>query len=314
MEGVRRMNRVDVGIQSGGIISCGCPLEGFEMIRRAGFSSCAFGSEAYFGGVLLHSVRNEESFELSAEDLREIYAPYRKAARTAGIRISEISIPYTAFTVKAQGEGELRRKIADNSMEICSLLDCPYMVVGGFETDDSRNEKEAGWERTEQLMEFLAPMAQERKITICIETPIVKKSFGKIREIAASVERFNELYNADIFGFCFDIGHANLAGIDIESYIMKLGNRLKVIHVHDNDGGGDWHQIPFTSIGKSGTNTPVDWKSVVRGLGKIRFDGVLVFETTPVITAFPKEMRQDVLRFIAQIGDYLVGEILGKDW
>lgn len=310
------MNRVDVGIQSGGIISCGCPLEGFEMIRRAGFSCCALGLGSYFGGVLLHSARNGEIFELPVGELRDICAPYRKAARAAGVRISEISIPYASFMAKAQGEreGGLRRTIAENSMEICSLLDCPYMVVGGFEADDSRNGKGTGWERTGQLMEFLAPMAQERKITICIDMPAAKESSGKIWEIAAGVDRFNERYNADIFGFCFDTGHANLAGIDIEDYIMALGNRLKVIHVHDNDGIGDWHQIPFMVIGKSGNTASVDWKSVVRGLGKIRFDGVLAFETTPVITAFPKEMRQDVLRFTAQVGDYFAGEILGKDW
>ena len=36
-----------------------------------------------------------------------------------------------------------------------------------------------------------------------------------------------------------------------------------------------------------------------------KFDGVMSFETAPVLTAFPERMKQDVLSFIAKIGQYL---------
>ncbi len=47
----------------------------------------------------------------------------------------------------------------------------------------------------------------------------------------------------------------------------------------------------------------------MRGLRKIRFDGTLSFETAPVLTAFPNEMKGEVLGFINRIGCYFAEEI-----
>ena len=110
-------------------------------------------------------------------------------------------------------------------------------------------------------------------------------------------------------GFCFDTGHANLVGIDFEDFITTIGNRLKVLHIHDNDGIGDLHQIPFTFTKNRENVSSTDWEGFIRGLRKIRFDKVLSFETAPVLSAFPEMMKQDVLGFLAGIGRYFAGEI-----
>ena len=110
-------------------------------------------------------------------------------------------------------------------------------------------------------------------------------------------------------GVCFDTGHANLVGIDFEKFITALGYRLKVLHIHDNDGISDLHQISFTFT-KTRENLPsTDWEGFVRGLRNIQFEGVLSFETAPVLTAFPEAMKQSVLSFIAGIGRYFAQEI-----
>ena len=94
-------------------------------------------------------------------------------------------------------------------------------------------------------------------------------------------------------------------GIDFERFLTTLGSRLKVLHIHDNDGISDLHQIPFTFT-KTRENRPsTDWDGFIRGLKNIKFDGVMSFETAPVLTAFPERMKQDVLSFIAKIGQYL---------
>lgn len=110
-------------------------------------------------------------------------------------------------------------------------------------------------------------------------------------------------------GFCFDTGHANIVGIDFEKFIRTLGARLKVLHIHDNDGVADLHQVPFTFTKTRENLASTDWEGFLRGLAGIHFDGVLSFETAPVLTAFPKAMRQDVLSFIANIGRYFREEI-----
>ena len=90
----------------------------------------------------------------------------------------------------------------------------------------------------------------------------------------------------------------------MERFIRTLGNRLKVLHIHDNDGIADLHQIPFTFTKTRENKASTDWDGFLRGLGGIHFDGVLSFETAPVLESFPEEMKGEVLGFIAGIGGY----------
>ena len=129
------------------------------------------------------------------------------------------------------------------------------------------------------------------------------------KKAAERIDRMNDRYHAQVLGFCFDTGHANLVGIDFEDFITVLGHRLKVLHIHDNDGIGDLHQIPFAFTRTRENTSSTDWKGFIRGLKKVAFNGVLSFETAPVLTAFPEAVKPEVLKLIAGIGEYFAGEI-----
>ena len=123
------------------------------------------------------------------------------------------------------------------------------------------------------------------------------------------IDEFNEKYKTEVLGFCFDIGHANLVGLDVYDFVVTLGKHLKVLHLHDNDGIQDLHQIPFTFTKTRENTTSTDWNSFIEALKKIKFEGVLSFETAPVLNAFPEEMKLDTLIFIEKIGEYLAKKI-----
>lgn len=81
-----------------------------------------------------------------------------------------------------------------------------------------------------------------------------------------------------------------------------------MLHIHDNDGISDLHQIPFTFTKTRENTSSTDWDGFLRGLKAIGFN----FETAPVLTAFPKEMKPDALQFIAKIGEYFAGMLLSS--
>ena len=122
------------------------------------------------------------------------------------------------------------------------------------------------------------------------------------KKMVERIDQINDAYGADVLGFCFDTGHANLVGLDFEKFITTLGTRLKVLHMHDNDGVGDLHQIPYTFTKTRENKSSTDWEGFVKGLRAVSFDGVLSFETAPVLKAFPEELKAEVLHFIACIG------------
>lgn len=227
-------------------------------------------------------------------------------------------MPYPVYIPRAPKElnDYLRDVVAPKSMEICAFFECPYIVVHGFKLAGFLGSERAEWEQTEGFLESLAPMAKELGITICLENiytnignHIIEGPCCDASKAASRIDRMNEKYGAEVLGFCFDTGHANLIGLNFEDFITTLGPRLKVLHIHDNDGIGDLHQIPFTFTKTRENKSSTDWEGFIAGLKAIKYDQVLSFETAPVLSAFPDRMKRETLRFIAEIGNFFVGEI-----
>lgn len=303
------MNTLAVGVQSKGIVYDNDPLEGFEMMKRAGFSCCDFSLDSPFTNLSFCSKKNDVFFQQPIRELKNFFVPYKEAADTAGIKINQMRMPGLIYITSAAKEkiNDLIQTAAVKSMEICAFFGCPYIVVHG---PGAVGGTEADWEWSEKYLDFLAPIAKDLKITMCIENRNMESFCCDAEKVAAYIDCVNEKYGAEILGFCFDTGYANLSGIDPEDFITTLGSRMKVLHIHDNDGIRDLHQIPFTfSGGDCGNTSPTDWDGFIRGLRKIQFDQVLSFETASALSEFPQKMKLDVLRFVAQIGSYFVGEI-----
>ena len=309
---------MEIGVQTRNVIRDENPSEGFIMLKQAGFSCCDFSLNTYLKSDELYRREVNHFFEQSVKELRDFFTHHKSAARDAGVRISQMHMPYPSYVPGGTKElnDYLFGVVAPKSMEVCAFLECPYIVVHGFKLSRYLGSEEAEWEKTSEFLESLAPLAKELGICICIENlytsiggHIVEGPCCNARMAAERIDRINEKYGGEVLGFCFDTGHANLVGIDFEDFIVTLGHRLKVLHIHDNDGVGDLHQIPFTFTRSRENLSSTDWEGFVRGLRRIRFDGVLNFETAPVMTAFPEAMKPDVLRFIADIGKYFLGEI-----
>ncbi|MDE6915216.1 MAG: sugar phosphate isomerase/epimerase [Lachnospiraceae bacterium] len=309
---------LDIGVQTKNVMTDKNPLEGFEMLRRVGFSCCDFSLNTYLLNSDLYRCEKNDSFDKTQKELEEFFSPHKCASEVAGVRINQMHMPYPNYVPNGSNELNrfLRNVVAPKSMRICAFMNCRYIVIHGFKLARYLGSEEAEWEKTEEFIEFLAPLAKELGVTICIEniytnigSHIVEGPCCDARKAAARIDRMNKKYGAEVLGFCFDIGHANLVGIDFEDFIVTLGKRLKVLHIHDNDGVGDLHQIPFTFTKSRENTASTDWEGFIKGLRAIHFDGVLSFETAPALTAFPEVMKADVLRFIANIGRYFMEEI-----
>ncbi len=256
-------------------------------------------------------------FSQSVQELERFFTPHKTGARSAGISISQMHMPYPIHVPGGNEElnAFLWNEVAPKSLYVCHFLECPYIVFHGVKLARRMGAEAAEWERTLAFIDSIAPLAKELGITICMENlyesaggHLVEGPCCDAKKAVERIDRVNEKYHAQVLGFCFDTGHANLVGIDFERFMTTLDYRLKVFHVHDNDGAGDLHQIPFTFTRTRENMPSTDWEGFRRGLSNIRFDGTLSFETAPVLSAFPDEMKEDVLRLIASIGRYLGGE------
>lgn len=304
---------LDIGVQTKNIVYDDNPYEGFEKLKNAGFSCCDFSLNYYLKNTNIYKSELNHFFDKSVSELEEFFTPHKDAAKKNGIKINQMHMPYPILVPGADDElnDYLWNQVAPKSMEICRFLECKYIVIHGFKLALKLGSEELEWMETAKFIESIAPLAKKYGITICIENLYNGQNGHMIEgpgcDVVKAVERidyFNKKYDAEILGFCFDTGHANLLGLPFESFITTLGNRLKVLHIHDNDGIADLHQIPFTFT-KTRENMPsTDWDGFVRGLKNIEFTGTLSFETAPVLSSFPEELKMDALGMIEKIGNY----------
>lgn len=311
---------LQIGVQTKNIVDDRCPGEGFKALKEEGFSCVDFSLNGYLKNTDIYASDLNSFFNRSIGELEDFFEAHKKGALEAGVRIHQMHMPYPVYVPHASKELNeyMFHQVAPKSMHICKFFECSYIVLHGFKLVRFLGSEEAEWKQTESLIHFLAPLAKEMGITICIENlydsiggHLVEGPCCDVKKAVERIDRVNEQYAAEVLGFCFDTGHANLVGLDMEQFISTLGKRLKVLHIHDNDGISDLHQIPYTFAKTRENKASTDWDGFIRGLRKIEFDKVLSFETAPVLTAFPEEMKMSALGFINEIGNYFVEKIIG---
>lgn len=313
---------LELGMQSQYLVKDTCPETGFGALKRAGFSCTDFSLHGYLKNTDIYHGKLNEFFSKSLQELEEFFLPHKQAAKKNGVRVHQMHMPYPVYVPLASKEVNqyLRSEVAPKSIELCSFFDCRYLVVHGFKLSRFLGSEDAEWAEMEQFLCDIFPMAKERGITICVENlyesisgHIVEGPCCNADKAIERIDRWNEAYGAEVLGFCFDTGHANLIGIDFEEFLTALGHRLKVLHIHDNDGVMDLHQIPFTFAKTRENKASTDWEGFIRGLRRIHYDGVLNFEASPVLHAFPDALQMEVLKMLAGIGKYFSDRILERE-
>lgn len=309
---------LQIGMQTRNIINDANPAEGFRALKEAGFSCADFSLNGYLDNKSLYKGQVNDFFDKTEEELKAFFAPHKATAKEMGIRIHQMHMPYPLYVPNGKEEinDYLRNVVAPKSLAVCRFFECKYIVVHGFKLARYLGSEQLEWEKTEEFLYSIIPLAKEYGITLCIENlynaignHMVEGPCCDARKAAERIDRINAQYEAEVLGFCLDTGHANLVGIDMYDFILKLGHRIKVLHMHDNDGVRDLHQIPYTFT-KTRENKPsTDWEGFIQGMKAIGFEGVLNFEASPVVSAFPAELRAEVLAFLVKIGEDFASKI-----
>lgn len=309
---------LEIGIQTWNSVSDEEPDMGFRRLADCGFRHVDFSLHTYLKNSTLYQNKRNNFFSRSRTELEEYFTPHKNAAKAAGINVFQMHMPYPNYVPLGSDElnDYLRNVVAPRSMELCSFFESKFIVMHGFKLAKYLGSEEAEWEMTEGFIRNLAGMAKEMGITICIENlyggmagHIVEGPCCNAHRCVERIDRLNNEYGAEVLGFCFDTGHANLVGLNFEKFITALDYRLKVLHIHDNDGMADLHQLPYAFTRDRTNSSSTDWDGFFRGLHNIKYAGVLNFETGPALKAFPEYLQDDVLRLLAKTGRYFAGRI-----
>ncbi len=164
-------------------------------------------------------------------------------------------------------------------------------------TDFSKEEKV---EMNVRELKKLAEHIKDKDITICLEN--LRPHFpGEKNMVDVTVEDLLEIIrrvDSPRFGICLDTGHLNLTVKNQEHFIRTAGEKLKALHIADNQGETDQHMMPFT-------RGNVNFEKVVKALGAIGYKGLFNLEI-PGDSHIPMELRGAKIYYIKACYDYLM--------
>jgi len=105
-----------------------------------------------------------------------------------------------------------------------------------------------------------AEYADEIGVPLCLENQPRNESKRRYTTSPADLEAAlqNVPIDGDALGVTLDVCHAKANGYDWHDFVERFGNRIRVCHLHDNDGTGDTHD-PLPSYSEIVETVPADY-------------------------------------------------------
>ena len=167
---------------------------------------------------------------------------------------------------------------------------------GGYDlSPEERFEKRL--EQLRKLQEFV----KGTDLYLCLE------NLGSVPEThtAQRLVSIIEAAGGENLGICLDTGHLHLVNGRGEAtqsqreFILTAGKYLRALHITENNGKNDVHQMPYSA------RFGIDWSQVVSTLREIGSEGLFNFEALGENKA-PAPIKEAKLRFMRQMSTYML--------
>ena len=88
------MGKFQLGVQTKNVVKDANPEEGFTMLAQAGFSCADFSLNDYLKNGDIYQAEVNTFFDRSVAELENYFAPHKRGAQAAGIKIQQMHMPY----------------------------------------------------------------------------------------------------------------------------------------------------------------------------------------------------------------------------
>ena len=171
----------------------------------------------------------EDRLELIKDDVRygrdslgmrfQVHAP-----------LSDVNIGSVHEPMRIAAVDEIKQAIM-----MCRQLEIPLVTIHpGFVQGIAFLNKARALEKTKESVKEIAAYAIDQSVTV-----VVENLPANINATCTHADELLEAIDGSGLGICFDMGHANTAGQMDE--MLKLVDRFKNVHLHNNDGQWDQH-------------------------------------------------------------------------
>ncbi len=262
-------------------------FKGIEMIKKAGFDAVDYS---------FYWLEGEDKEMILGRDFRTYAQRVRKALDAAGLVCNQAHAP---FDITVDDDYDMtNEKFAEvvHCMESAAIMGAEHIIVHAVSTDIESNYI---------YYKALEPYCEKFGIKIAVENLFIREGDVHHSQLGTPDE-LNEMLNrldSDWFIICIDVGHAQLTYGSPEKFIAStIPQKIKALHVHDNDLTFDAHKLPY--MGK------LNWDAITKSLANINYNGDLTFEVVKFFTCFDsEETLQSALYLAHAVGRELIEKI-----
>ncbi len=254
-------------------------------------------------------------FAMSTDEIIEKHlAKEKEELDRYGLLVCQTHAPYPTWRYGDEEGNKLRLTEAIKSIELTAYLGSKYVIIHPIAETFALTPKELR-ERNLELYGSLIDTAKKNGVMICLENMWISRN-GNIFESTCEdpyeandyIDTLNKMAGQELFGFCFDVGHATLCGKYLKNTLITLGDRVKTLHIHDVSKMSDLHTLPYSQMG-NGATPFTDYRSFLLGLRAIRYRGTINFEADNAFKVFPEYTHKALLKLFRAIGEYFSNEI-----
>ncbi len=194
----------------------------------------------------------------------------KKWLKEYDLNVHSVHAPFRRFKPEFANSDDFlkyRMKLWHKTIEDCSDFEVPIMVMHGLDRFEY-NYKNSDVHIVKDTFADLCEYGNKYGVSIALENvPPV----GDEDEIICTLQNQKKLYG-DIPGlkYCLDIGHVVLSNVDIHDEIDAAMPNIVTMHIHNNDGKNDLHNIPTDGV--------IDWPEVHDYMRKKGYTAQFVLE------------------------------------
>lgn len=235
----------------------------------------------------------------------------RKKADELEIPFTQAHAPFNLPLIDGDEESNIKNTfdVTVKALQCCEILGVDIMVVHPLQFRPYYKNKEFFKELNLKFYTDLIPHCKKYGVKIACENMWQNDHNNGhiIDSVCADPEEFNEyidMVGSEYLVACLDLGHCGLANRDAAYCIRKMGgDRIKALHIHDNDFVHDKHTIPM--LGK------MDWDSITKALADINYSGNFTLETGGFLSNFGpyEEIHLQALKLKAAVSRKLMSDI-----
>ncbi|GAB4117532.1 MAG: sugar phosphate isomerase/epimerase [Candidatus Caldatribacteriota bacterium] len=173
-------------------------------------------------------------------------------------------------------------------------LNGEIIVVHPGSTLSGEKERRIRQEKSEKSLEEILKFCEHWGIKIALENTLPGKTGDNIIDVLSMVKKFS----SPNLGICLDSGHYHITtstkeNSEVIDCFSKLKDYLLHVHLHDNQGKEDEHNLPGEGN--------IDWSSLMKGLREINYQGIMMFEIRKKNNTPGKEILEKLKNIYLQL-------------